>query len=90
MGPYGTHLGAGVITRARLSKRLLFDLPSGAYLVSNTAVPVGGGVYEASYHEPVATLSAREAQWQRLRANRGGLVHVFDKKPNPSVYVFRP
>lgn len=90
MGPFGAHLGAQVITRERLSKRLLFDLPSGAYLVSNTAMPVGGGVYEASYHEPVVPLSLREAQWQRLRANRGGLVHVFDREPNRSVYVFRP
>jgi hypothetical protein len=61
--------------RTPLTKKLLFQLVEGSYLVSNTMVTAG----QPSFAEEVTTMERREAQWQRVRAAgaNGRLCDVF-------------
>lgn len=61
--------------RTPLTKRFLFQLEEGLYLVSNTLVAAG----QPSFSEVVSPLKMREAQWQRVKAAgaNGRLCDVF-------------
>ncbi len=61
--------------RNPLTKRLLFQLAEGSYLVSNTMVTTD----QPSFSEKVQPVERREAQWQRVKAAgaNGRLCDVF-------------
>ena len=59
----------------RLTKRFLFSLPDGLYLVSNVMEAPG----QPMFAETVAPISGRTAQWQRIlkAAANSRTCHVF-------------
>jgi hypothetical protein len=57
-----------ILGRPKLSKKVLMDLPTGAYLVSNCFKPVGPNRLAPAFTENVASPAEREAQWRRIKA----------------------
>jgi hypothetical protein len=57
-----------ILGRFKLSKKLLMELPTGAYLVSNCYKPIGPSRVAPAFTESVAPPAEREVQWRRLRA----------------------
>lgn len=92
MGADRSFLNARYMARAKLTKKRLFSLDAGWYVVSNGYESARAGTSEAAFHEAVAPLSHREEQWQRLKARgqNGKLFHIYDRKPGRSSYTVIP
>ena len=55
------------ITRQKLTKRFLFRLPEGWYIVRNCYKRIAGGKFVPCFQEVVSRPEEREGQWQRIK-----------------------
>ena len=51
----------------KLSKKLLMQLPTGVFLVSNCYMPMGHRTVTPVFAERITALDDREAQWERIK-----------------------
>ena len=60
----------GTLCRPKLSKKILMELPTGVYIVSNCYKRIRPDKYVPAIEEEVVPFEQREAQWERIKAAR--------------------